>query len=97
MPIDVAGWLRRLGLEQYEPAFRDNDVDAVVLPKPTKKKMVGGNPSRASCRIWAPVRRGSPGAFLIAALIASGLSSSEAGWVLLRSLLTRTVTGWRVW
>jgi SAM (Sterile alpha motif) domain-containing protein len=35
MPIDVAGWLRGLGLEQYEPAFRDNDVDAVVLPKLT--------------------------------------------------------------
>ena len=35
MPIDVAGWLRGLGLEQYEPAFRDNDVDAVVLPELT--------------------------------------------------------------
>jgi len=25
--MDVAGWLRGLGLEQYTPAFRDNDID----------------------------------------------------------------------
>ena len=29
--MDVAGWLRGLGLEQYEAAFRDNDVDGEVL------------------------------------------------------------------
>ena len=33
--MDVAAWLRGLGLEQYEPAFRDNGVDARVLPKLT--------------------------------------------------------------
>src|SRR6516164_5336882 len=26
-PMDVAEWLRGLGLEQYTPAFRDNDID----------------------------------------------------------------------
>jgi hypothetical protein len=25
-PMDVAEWLRGLGLEQYAPAFRDNDT-----------------------------------------------------------------------
>ena len=30
--MDIAAWLRRLGLEQYEQAFRDNDIDAKVLP-----------------------------------------------------------------
>ena len=40
MPIDVAGWLRGLGLEQYEPAFRDNDVDAVVLPELTADDLI---------------------------------------------------------
>jgi hypothetical protein len=30
--MDIAAWLRRLGLEQYAPAFRDNDVDAEALP-----------------------------------------------------------------
>jgi hypothetical protein len=26
--MDIAGWLRGLGLERYEQAFRDNDIDA---------------------------------------------------------------------
>src|SRR5215472_4028849 len=29
--MDVLGWLKNLGLEQYEPIFRDNDIDASVL------------------------------------------------------------------
>jgi class 3 adenylate cyclase len=29
--MDVADWLRGLGLEQYVPAFRDNDIDREVL------------------------------------------------------------------
>src|SRR5215469_7057426 len=33
--MDVAVWLRGLGLEEYEPAFRDNRVDAEILPKLT--------------------------------------------------------------
>ena len=31
MTTDVSAWLRGLGLEQYEAAFRDNDVDAAIL------------------------------------------------------------------
>jgi hypothetical protein len=30
--MDVGGWLRGLGLEQYEAAFRENDIDETVLP-----------------------------------------------------------------
>ena len=30
--MDVGDWLRSLGLGQYEPAFRDNGIDAEVLP-----------------------------------------------------------------
>jgi len=30
--MDVADWLRALGLDQYEAAFRANDVDAELLP-----------------------------------------------------------------
>ena len=33
--MDVGAWLRNLGLEQYEAAFRDNSVDADVLPRLT--------------------------------------------------------------
>jgi hypothetical protein len=28
---NLADWLRSLGLEQYGPAFRENDIDAEVL------------------------------------------------------------------
>jgi hypothetical protein len=29
--VDIADWLRRLGLERYEQAFRDDAVDGEVL------------------------------------------------------------------
>jgi hypothetical protein len=35
MSIAITDWLRGLGLEQYAPAFRDNDVDNEVLPQLT--------------------------------------------------------------
>ncbi len=34
--MDIADWLRSLGLEQYEPAFRDNAIDGSVLPRLTR-------------------------------------------------------------
>jgi hypothetical protein len=33
--MDVGGWLRNLGLGQYEQTFRDNRIDADVLPHMT--------------------------------------------------------------
>jgi SAM domain (Sterile alpha motif) len=33
--MNVADWLRVLGLERYEATFRQNDVDTEVLPKLT--------------------------------------------------------------
>jgi hypothetical protein len=30
--MDVANWLRALGLERYEATFRENDVDPELLP-----------------------------------------------------------------
>ena len=33
--MDIATWLRRLGLQQYEQAFRDNAIGAAVLPELT--------------------------------------------------------------
>jgi hypothetical protein len=29
--LDIDGWLRRIGLEQYAQTFRDNAIDADVL------------------------------------------------------------------
>ena len=39
--MDVVAWLRGLGLEQYEQAFRENDVDAEVLPELTAEDLIG--------------------------------------------------------
>src|SRR3984893_8569977 len=33
--MDIGGWLRRLGLERYEQAFRENEIDLRVLPELT--------------------------------------------------------------
>jgi class 3 adenylate cyclase/pimeloyl-ACP methyl ester carboxylesterase len=33
--VDIRNWLRSLGLEQYQQAFRDNAIDGEVLPKLT--------------------------------------------------------------
>jgi class 3 adenylate cyclase len=34
--MDVASWLRTLGLERYEPVFRQNEIDHEVLPELTE-------------------------------------------------------------
>ena len=38
--MDIAAWLQSLGLERYVAAFRDNDVDAEVLPELTADDLV---------------------------------------------------------
>jgi class 3 adenylate cyclase len=37
--MDVGGWLRKLGLEQYEAAFRENRIDDTVLPSLTAEDL----------------------------------------------------------
>src|SRR5437763_798445 len=37
--MDVGEWLRKLGLEQYEPAFRANEIDERVLPRLTAEDL----------------------------------------------------------
>jgi class 3 adenylate cyclase len=39
--VDVAAWLRGLGLGRYAEAFRANDIDADVLPELTAEDLVG--------------------------------------------------------
>jgi SAM domain (Sterile alpha motif) len=36
--MDIVVWLRSLGLEKYEAAFRENDIDA-VLPSLTEEHL----------------------------------------------------------
>src|ERR1700726_1517161 len=37
--MDVGGWLRRLGLEQYEASFRENKIADTVLPRLTAEDL----------------------------------------------------------
>jgi class 3 adenylate cyclase/tetratricopeptide (TPR) repeat protein len=37
--VDIAAWLRELGLERYEQAFRENEVGVDVLPKLTAEDL----------------------------------------------------------
>jgi SAM domain (Sterile alpha motif) len=37
--MDIPAWLRGLGLEQYEAAFRENDIDAEILPDLTPEDL----------------------------------------------------------
>ena len=38
--MDIGAWLRGLGLEHYEQAFRDNDIDADLLPELTADDLI---------------------------------------------------------
>jgi hypothetical protein len=37
--MDIGDWLRSLSLERYEAAFRDNEIDATVLPNLTAEDL----------------------------------------------------------
>jgi hypothetical protein len=37
--MDIGGWVRGLGLEQYGAAFRDNKIDGDVLPQLTAEDL----------------------------------------------------------
>ena len=37
--MDLGDWLRSLGLEQYEAAFRENAVDETILPSLTAEDL----------------------------------------------------------
>ena len=37
--MDIGGWLRSLGLERYEAAFRENEIDETVLPSLTHETL----------------------------------------------------------
>jgi hypothetical protein len=41
MAVEVGAWLRGLGMERYERAFRDNDVDVEVLTELTADDLIG--------------------------------------------------------
>jgi class 3 adenylate cyclase len=64
--MNIAAWLRGLGLQQYEQAFRDNAIDGAVLPELTADdlkelgvSLVGHR--RKLLRAIAALRRGVDG------------------------------------
>ena len=48
--MDVGGWLRSLGLGQYEDTFRQNEIDIDVLPELTEVDL------RSRCAVGPPQR-----------------------------------------
>ena len=51
--MDVGGWLRHLGLDQYEATFRENKIDADLLPRLTADdlKDIGVSAVGDRCRL----------------------------------------------
>ena len=37
--MDIGGWLRSLGLGQYEATFRESEIDADILPELTEQDL----------------------------------------------------------
>ena len=37
--MDIGAWLRSLGLERYEAAFRENEINETVLPNLTAEDL----------------------------------------------------------
>ena len=64
MAVEIANWLLSLGLQQYEKAFRDNDIDLEILPKLTAEDLTGIGISSVGHRrklIEAIASLGTPG------------------------------------
>ena len=55
--MDIGGWLRTLGLERYEGAFRENEINEKVLPNLTAEDLKDMGVSIVGHR--PPQRRGS--------------------------------------
>ena len=79
--MDIAAWLRGLGLQQYEPIFRYNDIDGAVLPSLTAEDLTGlgiasvGHRRRLLAAIASLNERGKQPAIAPAP---DGLSAAEA-------------------
>jgi hypothetical protein len=52
--VDIAAWLRELGLERYAQAFRENEIDAEILPKLRRPRLV--TRSRADAKFERQIR-----------------------------------------
>ena len=57
--MDIAAWLRELGLERYEKAFQEHEIDAEILPTLTSEdlKEIGVSPLGHRKRVLAAIAR----------------------------------------
>jgi class 3 adenylate cyclase/predicted ATPase len=76
--MDIAAWLGGLGLEQYAPAFRDNDVDGEVLPELTADDLISMGVTSVGHRrkLLAAIAALRPDAPPVAARIAPAAAAS---------------------
>ena len=59
--MDIAAWLHGLGLEQYAPAFRDNEIDGEVLRELTAEDLMDHRRYLGRPPAQAPGRHCRPG------------------------------------
>jgi SAM domain (Sterile alpha motif) len=52
--MDIVIWLRSLGLQRYEAAFRENEIDEAVLPSLTHETLKWGHGG------WTPAEAAMP-------------------------------------
>src|SRR5215472_19307903 len=78
--MEIAAWLRGLGLEQYAPAFRDNDVDSEVLPHLTVDDLISIGVTSVGHRrkLLAAIASLGAAASAAAATVAPGDTSAPA-------------------
>ena len=64
--MEIAAWLGSFGLERYEPAFRENEIDLVVLPELTEADLLSLGlslgPRRKLLKAIAELRAGTASA-----------------------------------
>jgi SAM (Sterile alpha motif) domain-containing protein/adenylate/guanylate cyclase family protein len=82
--MDLGGWLRSLGLERYEAAFRENEIDEAVLPNLTAEDLKDLERETTATGCYAGRRHNAAEPLAIRIGIATGLvllSSGESALV----------------
>jgi class 3 adenylate cyclase/predicted ATPase len=72
--VDIAAWLRELGLEHYEPVFREHEIDGEVVPELTEGDLE---------KLGLPL---GPRKKLLKAIAALGAGRGEAGDAVARAV-----------
>jgi hypothetical protein len=86
--MDLGGWLRSLGLERYEAAFRENEIDETILPNLTAEDLkelgVTGLAHRHKLLDAITALRVEPNKASLGVLLVHGIGSQRCGDTLVR-------------